>query len=194
MKSFVYSRGIKYRICEVRYKYSSNGCFTFVEILVCIALLSVLLAVLWRVFGVFWSKKAQNLTKQLILQMEARKAVMSLYQNLHQAVEVIMPKPGSTMPSLVYKDVYGNYCCLYLEEDPKMSLEENTNVYKLMLVTKDPLNNTIQGPSKIMELIKQINFTSYSGSGVLITATLTSGGKNFSFIDFVKLKNSETEN
>lgn len=163
------------------------------EILIAFTIFTSLFGVGYQVFRVFAGKTSENLSKRLVLQMEARKALITLYRELQEGIEVINPAPGTTLPYLVYKDYVNNIRTVFLEEDPKQTKEQGSSMYRVMIVARDPSSSSVEEPRCIMHNVKKLTFTTYNPGGVLISAMLKGGSGEFSLVNFVRLQNMTAE-
>ena len=77
--------------------------FTLIEILMAIGLFALLSAVLAYVTG-FGVRVFGRLTPSLALQQASRKAVASMLGELQESMEVIVPRPGATLPYALVRD------------------------------------------------------------------------------------------
>ena len=164
------------------------------EIVISISILSIVFISGFMALRTFNSKPSQNLSKRLVLQMEARRALTDLYRTVQDGLEVISPAPGMTLSYLSYRDVVNNVKMVYLEKDEHWSQVEGKTIYKAMILTKDPSGAVKEKAKCFMKHIQSLNFTSYSPGAVLITANMYSGKGEFSLINFVRLQNVSSEN
>ena len=176
----------------------SNRCksfgITLIEIIISISILAVVFTSAFLAFRTFNSKASQNLSKKLVLQLEARKALTDLYRTIQDGIEVIAPLPGLTLPYLTYRDVVNNIRMVYLEKDKNLSKKEGKTIYRAMMITKDPNGIIVKKAKCFMRHILSLNFTSYSPGAVLITADMYAGRASFSLINFIRLQNVSSEN
>ncbi len=166
---------------------------TLVEMMIAVVIFSFVLAAGYRAMSVFMGKTSQRLSERLVLQMEARKALLSLYQRLQQSIEILAPAPGTTLPYIVYKDLENNVCCLYLEPDAAKTKAEAQPIFRAMLLVRNPAKPAPEPPTPVMQQVVKLQFTAHSPTGVFISATLRGGKGEFSLVNFVRLKNSEAE-
>ncbi|MBF0543646.1 MAG: hypothetical protein HQM08_04395 [Candidatus Riflebacteria bacterium] len=166
---------------------------TLIEIAMAMALLAFIIAGSFRAFQVFTGKASRTLSQKLILQMEARKALLSLFHEVQEGIEVVYPQPGSTLPYMLYRDFVNNLRVIYLELDPELSKIENENIYRAMEGKKDLSTGKITDQKLIMRYVKSLNFTAHHNGGVLFTTTLKSANGIFSLVNYVRLKNSAAE-
>ncbi|MBF0499312.1 MAG: type II secretion system protein [Candidatus Riflebacteria bacterium] len=167
--------------------------FTLVELLIGLAILGMLFATGFKAWQLFSGQQAENLSKRLILQMEARKAFLNLSKQLQEGIEIVSPRPGTTIPYLVFKDYLNNVRMVYLEEDPVRTRSEKRPIYRALMVIRDSTSGITGQPSLLMEHVVKLNFTSHSTSGILVTCTLHGGSGDFGLINFIRLQNSATE-
>ncbi|RCK78993.1 MAG: hypothetical protein OZSIB_0544 [Candidatus Ozemobacter sibiricus] len=170
-----------------------RGGLTLVEMTIAVFVFSLVLGAGFRAMTIFMGRTSQRLSERLVLQMEARKALLALYQRLQQSIEVLAPPPGTTLPYIVYKDLMSNICCLYLEPDPARTKEEGQPIYRAMLLVRDPASAVASAPIPVMQQVARLQFTAHSPTGVLISATLRGGKGEFSLVNFVRLKNAESD-
>ncbi len=157
------------------------------------AIFSLFLAAFYRGMTTFMGQTSRRLSERLVLQMEARRGLMTLFAQLQEGVEVVSPVPGTTLPYLVYKDILSNFVCIYLEPDSIHSKEEEKPLFRAMLLKRDPGNPVPEEPKLLVERVAKLNFTTHSPSGVLLSLSLCGGKGEFSLINFVRLKNSVSE-
>lgn len=167
--------------------------FSFIEVILALLLLSAFFGTGYKAWQSFTHKKAENLSKRLVLQMEARKAFLNLTRELQQGMEVVSPKPGTTLPYLVYKDYVNNLRVVFLDEDPVRSREERRTIYRAISAFRDPSSPTAAAPVTLMEHVVRLNFTAYSPGGVLVSARLHSGNGDYSLVNFIRLQNVSAE-
>lgn len=166
---------------------------TLVEMMIAVVIFSFVLAAGYRAMSVFMGRTSQRLSERLVLQMEARKALLTLYQRLQQSIEILAPAPGTTLPYIVYKDLENNVCCLYLEPDAAKTKVEAQPIFRAMLLVRNPAKATPEPTVPVMQQVVKLQFTAHSPTGVFISATLRGGKGEFSLVNFVRLKNSEAE-
>lgn len=172
---------------------TGRGGFTMVELIVALAILTLCMTAGMKAFQLYRGKMAENLPQRLMLQMEARRALVNLYRILQDGIEVVSPEPGSTLPYLVFKDSQNNVCVVYLEEAAKSSDAEKIQLYRAMLVVREPSGGLVGAPKVLMEHVVKLNFTAYSRGAVYLSTQLRGGSKDFSLVNFVRLQNATTE-
>lgn len=170
-----------------------NKGFSFVEMIVAMLLMAAFFGTGYKAWQTFTHKKAENLSKRLVLQMEARKAFLNLTRELQQGIEVVVPKPGTTLPYLVYKDYVNNLRVVFLEEDQVRSREEQRKIYRAISAFRDPSSPTAGPPVTLMEHVVRLNFTTHSVGGVLVSARLHGGSGDYSLVNFIRLQNVSAE-
>ncbi len=163
--------------------------FTFVEVMIALGLFLFLLALGLRAWQTFRGRTAENLSKHLLLQMEARRALLQLYKEVQEGVEVVSPLPGSTLPYMAYKDGLNNLRMIYLDKDPDKTRDEGKPIYRLMSVRREISTSAAEPPRCMMEHVSRLTFTTYHPGGVVISATLRGGKGEFSFVNFIRLQN-----
>jgi prepilin-type N-terminal cleavage/methylation domain-containing protein len=166
---------------------------TLLEVIIAMMIFSFFLAAFYRVMERVVGRTSQRLSERLVLQMEARRALLNVYRHLQEGIEIVTPPPGSTLPYLVYRDLKHNFGCMYLEPDQAKTQEEGKPIYRVMHLKRDPSGATAGTPTLIMDRVSRLNFTTHSPSGLLLNLTLAGGKGEYSLINFVRLKNSVAE-
>ncbi|MFZ2958809.1 MAG: type II secretion system protein [Candidatus Ozemobacteraceae bacterium] len=176
-----------------RWDVSTRRGVTLIEMLVGLVILSMLFAFGLRAWQIFAGRQADNLSKRLVLQMEARKAFLSLSRQLQEGIEIVSPQPGTTLPYMVFKDYVNNVRMIYLEEDPVRTQNEKRPMYRALSVVREAGALAPGQPSLLMEHVVKLHFTSHSASGVLITCVLHGGNGDFSLVNFIRLQNAASD-
>ena len=167
--------------------------FSLVEVMIALTVFSLMMGACLKAWQVYQGKNSENLSKRLVLQMEARKALLTLYRELQEGIEVITPLPGTTLPYLAFKDYVNNIRIVYLEEDPELSKTEECKLYRAMLMTRDPSGATLEPAKVLMRNVLKLQFTAYSPGSVFLSTTLRGGRGEFSLVNFVRLQNVTAE-
>ncbi len=162
---------------------------TMVELLIASVLFSGLIALSYNSLMTFTGRASEALAKRLILQMEARKALLSLYREVQEGIEVLLPQPGSTLPYLVYRDFVNNIHVVYLEKDDDLSALEKEELFSIVEGVKDPGEGTSPPPKILARYVTSLNFTAHHYGGVLISCSLKGGKGRFALVNYVRLKN-----
>ncbi len=171
----------------------AGGGVTMIELIIALMILSFAVAGGFRAFQVFAGKTSQNLSQRLILQMEARRAIVGLYKVIQDGIEVVVPFPGQTLPYLVFRDFLNNVQIVYLEKDPDLSREEGEDLYKVMMGLRDPSGQKAVKPKVLMRYVAGLNFTTHHVGGVFISCSMRGGKGKFSMVNYVRLKNMAAE-
>ncbi len=166
---------------------------TIVELLIASVIFSFVIAISYRALVLFTGRASETLSKRLILQMEARRAFLTLYREVQEGIEVILPQPGATLPYFVYRDFVNSIHVIYLEKDLELSKTEGEDLFKLMEGLKDPGGEKSKEPRILARYVTSLNFTTHHFGGVLISCSLKGGKGRFSLVNFVRLKNVTVE-
>lgn len=167
--------------------------FSLVEILFALFLLTLLFQIGFMALKLFGGKASENLSKRLVLQMEARKGLLNMYRLLQEGIEVITPQPGTTLPFFVFKDYVNNLRMVYLVKDDAQSKIDGEEMFGVFTVCRDPNGKVVDKPKMIMKHVKKMVFTPYNYGGVLISGTLRGGRGEFSLVNYVRLQNKAAE-
>ncbi len=162
---------------------------TMIEMVIALAIFFSVIGIGFLAFQSFHGKTSENLSKRLILQMEARRALLTLFRELQEGIEIVSPPSGTTLPYLVFKDFVNNLRMVYLEEDPVLTKEEGKTIYRAMMVMKDPSGEVSEPPKLLMNHVLKLNFTTYNPGAVLISTQLRGGNGEFSLVNYVRLQN-----
>ena len=166
---------------------------TLIELIVAMSIFSFVAAGMFRALQVFAGKTSENLSNRLVLQMEARRAFLTMFQRIQQGIEIVLPSPGSTMPYLVFRDFLNNVRIVYLKKDEKVSKQEGEDMYTALEGIKETGSKKAEKPVVLMRYVKSLNFTAHHYGGVLVSCTLKSGKGQFSLVNYVRLKNMTAE-
>ena len=167
--------------------------FSFLETVLAMLLLAAFFGTGFKAWQTSTHKKSENLSKRLVLQMEARKAFLNLTRELQQGIEIILPKPGTTLPFLVYKDYTNSLRVVNHEEDPARTREQKRPMFRTISTRRDPSEPTAGPPVILMEYVARLNFTAHSAGGILVSVRLHGGSGDFSLINFIRLQNVSAE-
>ena len=166
---------------------------TLIEVIIASAIFAVVIGLSVGAFRAFQGRTSENLSKRLVLQMEARKALVHLYRKLQDGIEIVSPPPGTTLPYVVYKDLLNNIRMVYLEKDDYLSKKEKRDIFRAMSILRDPTGKIVEKPQCLMKHVTQMNFTTYHEGAVLLSTRLQGGTGDFSLINFVRLQNISSE-
>lgn len=159
------------------------------EMLVVTGILGLLLMGIFRFF-VSVGQSQKNLSNQVVLQMEARKAFDKTNNQIQEGTEVVRPFIGETLPYLVYKDIINQVTILYLEPNPKLSLQLGKAVYKLVSYTNDYLGLYKKANEKVLiESVRNMTFSCLSPNSVQCNVTVTNDKGEYEFLAHVALMN-----
>ena len=167
--------------------------FTLLEAVISMSILLMLFSIGMGAWQHCHGKAGETLGKRLILQLEARRALVSLFRELEEGGEVVSPVPGTTLPYLVFKDGLNNLEMVYLQKDEPKSIEEKREIWRAMVVKRDMMKAIPDDPKILMEHVLKLTFTTYHYGGVFISATLRGGRGDFSLVNFVRLQNVAAE-
>ena len=166
---------------------------TLIELILALLIFSFVIAGAFRALSVFGGKASETLSQRLVLQMEARKALLNLYREIQQGIEVILPAPGCTLPYLVYRDFINNIHVIYLEKDATTSKTEGEPLYKVMEGIKISSGAGTTPPKLVMKYVSKSNFTTHHYGGILLSCSLKGGKGRFDLVNYVRLKNLAAE-
>ena len=166
---------------------------TLLEVVIAMMIFSFFLAGFYRVMERVIGRTSQHLSNRLVLQMEARRALLNIYHHLQQGIEIVTPSPGSTLPYLVYRDLNHHLGSMYLEQDAVKSKQEKQPLYRVMHLKRDPAKSTAAKPVQILDRVVRLNFTTHSPAGLYLSLAMAEGKGEYSLVNFVRLKNAAAE-
>lgn len=166
---------------------------TLTEVMVVVVVMAFVVAALHSLMRGFLTHGAKNLSQKLHLQMEARRALLNLYREIQEGIEILLPQPGFTRPFLVLRDNVNNIHFIYLKKDKTASEQQKTPMFRLYGVQYDTSTSKASEPREILANVEAMNFTAHSYSDVVITSTLREGRSAFSFVNQVGLQNAFAE-
>ena len=163
---------------------------TLVETLISLTLFGLVLAGSFQMFRNTSGRNAVRLTARLELQLEVRRALVNIFSEIQEGIEIFKPDPGATLPFLVLRDYLNNLHFLYLEKDLVASKREGCDIFRLYTVTHDVERKTTSRPREILANLTGMNFTAHGFGGVVVTGQLRKETALFSFINMIRLKNA----
>ncbi len=173
-----------------RSRLSTRPGFSLVETLIALTIFGLVIAGCFQLFRNFSGRNAVRLTARLELQLEVRRAMVNLYREIQEGIEIFKPDPGSTLPFLMLRDYLNNLHMLYLEKDIAASKREGCDIFRLNSVTYDVESGVSSPPHEVLANITAMNFTSHGFGGVLVTGYLRKEQAHFSFVNMIRLKNA----
>jgi len=170
-----------------------NGGFSLIEVMVALTVLGLMLGGSFRLFSFFTGKKVGNISARLQLQMETRRALVNIYSEAQEGIEVLKPDPGATLPYMVLRDLINNLHLIYMRKDQALTAKNGSDTFKLFSVVYDIAKDHCSDPHEILNGLSSMNFTSHGFGAVLVTGTLRDGELKYSFVNMIRLKNVSSE-
>lgn len=172
---------------------SRPAAYTLVEVVIVSAIMSFLMAGVYNIFRHMSKKGAVKLTQKLTLQIEARRALLNLYAEVQEGIELLKPDPGATLPFAVLRDGVNNVHFLFLKKDEPASERHKVRLFRLYSVVYD-IEQAKSGPAReLLKGIEQLSFTSHGYGTLFVTCQLREGRETFSFMNLIRLKNLASE-
>lgn len=163
--------------------------FTLVELLIVIVIASFITAIMYNLLKGLLSRGAKKLTQHLYLQLEARRALTNIYNELQTGIEVLLPPPGSTLPFLIVRDNSNTIKMMYLKKISDTSNSINKDVFSLYTINYDPLSCKATIPKEILRNVVKLNFTAHGYNNIVITGIIKEDKAKFAFINQINFKN-----
>jgi len=167
--------------------------YTLIEVLVVSAIMSFVMAGVYNIFRHISKKGAVKISQKLTLQIEARRALLNLYSEVQEGIEMLKPDPGSTLPFAVLRDGVNNVHFLFLKKDEQASIRQKKSMFRLYSVVYD-IEKASSGPAhELLKGIEKLSFTSHGYGTLFVSSTLREGRETFSFMNLIRLKNLAAE-
>jgi hypothetical protein len=166
---------------------------TLVEALLATTLIGLVIGGAFLMTRSVGGESTAKLAGRLHLQMEARRALVSLYGQIQEGIELIKPDPGATLPFLVLRDHVNRLHMLYLKRDPPASERMKEPMFRLFSTVYDPSRDRSSPAREVLANIRQLNFTAHGFGGVVVSGTLVEGPAVFSFLNMIRIKNNGSE-
>lgn len=167
--------------------------FSLIEVLISLTLLGLVLGGAFRLFAFFTGPKVANISARLQLQMETRRALVNLYSEAQEGIEVLKPDPGATLPYLVLRDLVNNLHFIFLKKDAVLTEKVGSDIFRLYSVVYDVTKAQSSQAHELLSGLSSMNFTSHGFGAFLVTGTLREGEMKYSFINMIRLKNVSTD-
>ncbi|NLI78240.1 MAG: prepilin-type N-terminal cleavage/methylation domain-containing protein [Candidatus Riflebacteria bacterium] len=167
--------------------------FTLIEMMVAFFVLGMLMGGCFQLFSFFTGKQVANISARFQLQMEVRRALVNLYGEAQEGIEVLKPDPGSTLPYLVLRDLVNDLHLIFLRKDDKLTEKNGSDTFRLWSVVYNIEKGTCREPHEILSGIRTMNFTAHGFGSVVVSGTLQEGQARYSFLNMIRLKNVFSE-
>ncbi|MBF0502059.1 MAG: type II secretion system protein [Candidatus Riflebacteria bacterium] len=169
-----------------------NG-FTLVEILVTALVLALIFSSVLMITRFLLGKKTSSISEKISLQIESRRAIINLFAEVQEGIELLAPLPGQTLPYMVIRDYVNNLHFIYLKKNENASAQNKRPIYTLYSSIHDTEKSVNQTPKELLKNVERLTFTSHGFSGVVVCSTLREGSSVFSFVNMIRLKNTQSE-
>ncbi|MBF0410150.1 MAG: hypothetical protein HQM10_22590 [Candidatus Riflebacteria bacterium] len=167
----------------------SHTGFTTVEMLVGVAILSILVMLIFQ-FTRFVGDSQKKYSLQAELQMDSRRAFDETVTRIREGTEVVRPFVGETLPYMIMKDCVNRLTVFYLEPNNSISEKLQKAVYRLVSYSTDYVGSYQKENHRIMvPNIKAMTFTSLGPNSIQINVSVTNERGEFQFIAHIGLMN-----
>lgn len=165
----------------LRLKQASRHGFSLLEIVLAGV---VLLVVLYVLIGLANSgrKLEDTFSAHLGLQLDAQKSLSQLIRELQEAIIVVLPAPGNTLPHAIFRDRVQRLVMFSLV--PSGIPGE----WKLQRVARGPagVETTV-----LLSGVRRLTFTAASDAALQVHMTLGNGDRRYAFHTAVRLRNRD---
>lgn len=177
-----------------RMPFMKRKALTFAELTVAVLIFAIVSIGIYQMMQSFLGRHAAKISKRLNLQIEARRALVNLYQDIQEGIEILKPNPGFTLPYLILRDNVNDLHFIFQKKDIGQSELLKKDIFRLYSVKYDMQEERIAtGPRELLKNIERLNFTAHGYAEVVIASTLQDGEALFSFVNMIGLKNACAE-
>lgn len=175
--------------------------FTLVEMMVALALVSILLGAVYGISHLMFSSKSRSnltgMTKRSFVQKDAKSGLRRLTYRLREAIQILSPEGGKSAPELVFRDLTNSEIRLRLIADQKRVISER-KVGAAWVAETDPdyVNTTTGGRMVaswpvVIQNCTDVRFTAIAPDCVTVQASLEWEGQVGPLMTVVKLRNAQ---
>ncbi len=157
--------------------------FTLFEILIALALFSILIGLLAWLLG-FGGRSTGRLTSSLALHQATRRATARFLADIQEGMEVISPRPGNTAAYTVIRDkisVLRWYYQVPSQTDPTLS--------DLRVSIKDDTLPAAQQDALVISNVRRLTFSTRTEGALQINLELATEGQDYPLLTTVRLRN-----
>ena len=155
--------------------------FTVVEIIVALAVFGLLCGTILWLLG-FGSRSSQGLAARMSLQQASRKALVRLLREVQEGMEVLSPRPGTTLAHALVRDKVSQV--RWFVQHP---IEDGT--FELWRYVGDPGLPTGKRGELLLGNVKRLRFTCTSEGALQVNLTLSEQGQESSLLTTIRLRN-----
>ena len=157
--------------------------FTLTEVLVAVGLFSVLITSAVWLFS-YGVASTRRLTPQIAAQQNGRKAVVRLIQDVQESMEVMQPRPGSTLPYAVVMDKLGNARLYY-----QVASRTQPGTNELWRYVDDPSLSAAERSQLMFADVARLAFTSQGEGTLSLDLSLAEGESVYALLTTIRLRN-----
>ncbi|RCK77899.1 MAG: hypothetical protein OZSIB_2058 [Candidatus Ozemobacter sibiricus] len=161
--------------------------------MIAFTVLGLLMAGGFQIFRFFTGRQVANISSRFHLQMEVRRALVNLYGEAQEGIELLKPDPGSTLPYMVLRDQVNNLRLIFLRRDSTLSEKNGFDTFRLYSVLYDIKTGRCSPVREILSGLRAMNFTAHGFGSVVVSGTLTEGQMSYAFLNQIRLKNVFSE-
>ena len=155
--------------------------FTFIEVVVASLILAIVLYVLMGLLTQ-GSKLSRQELDYLGLQADSQRALARFLKDLQEAIEVVAPQPGGTLPYAVIRDKLNRFVVYSLTGSGA------GGEYDLQTDVVSPQGRTTD---IMLKGVARLTFSSLSDGALRLHMTLATGARRYAFYTEIRLRNRE---
>jgi type II secretory pathway pseudopilin PulG len=160
-----------------------RSAFSLVEVLIAGALFCVLINLL---IWILMNSRAStaSLTSRMAVQQTSRKASARFLAELQEGMEVVYPRPGSTLSHAFIRDKLSIARWFVL-----LPRQGSTDSYELWRYLADPDLPADRRGERLLSNVKRLTFTSISEGSLQVNLLLSEEGQETALLTTVRLRN-----
>ena len=172
------------RLESVNAPASSRRAFSIAEAIIAVAVLAMMIGCIVWILG-FGTRSTGRLTPQLSLQQASRKAIVRFLREVQEGMEVLSPRPGSTLSYALVRDKVSQVRWFY--QLPMAGSRDN--LLELWRYVDDPDVPMAQRKELMLTHVKRLTFTSRGEGALQVNLLLAEGDQEYAMLTTVRLRN-----
>jgi len=167
---------------------------TIAELLIALALFSVLSGVAWSLFSNFASQDSKlSVTRGAsltLVQQQSRQAIRKLFYRLQEGIEIIEPPPGKTDSNLQFRDLLNRTVRLRHDQARRELVSERLAEGVFVDERSLPTTHLMVQPIRL-DHCSHITFTTLTPTTLFVSFSTSDQAHGDSFMSIVHLPNSQ---
>ena len=157
--------------------------FSLVELLVALGLCGLVIGVAVYLF-VYGGHATRAVTAKLAGQQAGRKALVAFLSEIQEGMEVVIPRPGTTLSYALVRDKVAHLRLYY-----QVKSAPDATTYALWRYVQDPSLAAGVRKEKLLDNVRRLSFTSRSEGALELNLEVQEDDQVWSLITAVRLRN-----